>query len=429
MLESIYVGMTGLLGYSRGLRVIANNTANINTPGFKSSSLQFADLSYAGGNVGGGVPTQNSGQLGFGITTTGTTISFKQGELRQTGEALDMAVDGQGMFVLKGADGSITYTRDGQFEFNTDGILVMRNSTEKVMGLDERGNLVEISLSGRMANAGKSTSVVNFSGNLSSTATEQLVGGVKVIDATGGEHVLSLKLTNGTASAATDAPAVEASEDADEPTDDEAEAPATPAVAGDPPGTWTVQVLDGTTVVGEGKLRFVDGKPVVDANSITFSYAPSGQTAVSVNLKFSTDVTSFAAGNLSTLAMSTQDGVGPGNWTSVQFDGTGVLTTSYSNGQQTKSTRLAMARFDSANAVGAIGNNQFAALDASSWHMGWAGDSAFGTVRSGVVEIPNVDLSQEFSDLVIMQRGYQASSQVISTANDMLQELFSMKSR
>jgi len=421
MLESIYVGMTGLLGYSRGLRVIANNTANINTPGFKSSSLQFADLAYAGGNGGSGVPTQNSGQLGFGITTTGTTISFKQGELRQTGEALDMAVDGQGMFVLKGADGSITYTRDGQFEFNTDGVLVMRNSTEKVMGLDERGNLVEISLSGRMANAGKPTSVVNFSGNLSSTATEQVVGGVKVIDATGGEHVLSLKLTNGTASAATGTPAAQASE--------AAEGSATPAAAGDPPGTWTVQVLDGTTVVGEGKLRFVDGKPVVDANNLTFSYAPSGQTAASINLKFGTDVTSFAAGNLSTLAMSTQDGVGPGNWTSVQFDGTGVLTTSYSNGQQTKSTRLAMARFDSANAVGAIGNNQFTALDASSWHMGWAGDSAFGKVRSGVVEISNVDLSQEFSDLVIMQRGYQASSQVISTANDMLQELFSMKSR
>lgn len=396
MLESIYVGMTGLLGYSRGLRVIANNTANINTPGFKSSSIQFADLFYAGGTLGGGVPGQNANQLGFGLNTLGTSTFYKQGELRQTGSAMDMAVDGQGMFVLKSAEGAITYTRAGQFEFDTDGILTVRGGAQKVMGLDDHGNLFEINLAGQRTHPGKPTSVVNFNGNLSSTATEQLVNSVKVVDGSGGEHVLSLKLSNATDQTA---------------------------------GNWKVEVLDGTAVIGEGALSFVDGKPVAGKTKVAFTYAPAGQTPVNITLDFGTDVTSFAAGNLSTLAMSKQDGVGPGAWTSVAFDAKGVLTTSYSNGQESKSARLALARFDSPEAVGAIGSNQFQMLDERAWHTGWAGDSAFGKVRSGVVEISNVDLSQEFSDLVVMQRGYQASSQVISTANDMIQELFSMKSR
>jgi len=156
MLESIYVGMTGLLGYSRGLRVIANNTANINTPGFKSSSIQFSDLFYTGGNLSGGNASRNQDQLGFGLNTTGTAISFKQGELRQTGNDLDLAVDGQGMFILKNADGQLSYTRAGQFKFDAAGELVSRVNGEKVMGLDSHGNFTAVSLAGQMLERGAS---------------------------------------------------------------------------------------------------------------------------------------------------------------------------------------------------------------------------------------------------------------------------------
>ena len=205
MLDSIYVGMTGLLGYSRGLRVIANNTANMNTPGFKSSSLQFADLFYANSDAGGGVTGQGLGQLGFGLNTTGTSLSFKQGDLRQTGNKLDMAIDGQGLFVLRDDQGGLHYTRDGQFQFSTEGVLVSPASGAKVMGMDSNGQFVEITLAGQMTHPGKPTSRVKFSGNLSSTATEQTVTGVKVTDASGGEHSLSLKLTSTTATTATTA--------------------------------------------------------------------------------------------------------------------------------------------------------------------------------------------------------------------------------
>ena len=102
MLGSIYVAMSGLQGYSQGLRLIANNTANINTPGFKSSSLGFADLFYSTRDLDAGLM-----QIGHGLTTTGTCLNFKQGELRQTGNSLDLAIDGQGLFTLQDEGGNL----------------------------------------------------------------------------------------------------------------------------------------------------------------------------------------------------------------------------------------------------------------------------------------------------------------------------------
>ncbi|CAM3548466.1 flagellar hook protein FlgE [Paracidovorax anthurii] len=391
MIESIYVGMTGLSSFSRGLRVIANNTTNLNTPGFKSSSLRFADAFYDGGSYSG----RQFGQLGYGVSTTGTMMSFKSGELRQTGNGLDLAIDGQGLFTLKGEGDRIRYTRAGQFQFNSDGVLVSQGNGAKVMGIGADGALSEISIANLKTSAGKATAVVKFTGNLSSGGTEQSVSGVRVFDAAGGEHLLTAKLTNTNSTT---------------------------------PGSWQVELLDGTTTVGTQQLIFQDGKPTAATAKLSFTYTPAGQAAVPLTLDFSADVTSFASGSLSTLAFASQDGFAAAELSSASFDSTGTLVLTYANGQTVKGSRLSLGRFDTTDAVGAVGNNEFEVLDGNAWHTGVAGGS-FGSVRSGYVEISNVDLSQEFSDLVIMQRGYQASSQVISTANEMLQELFSMKSR
>jgi flagellar hook protein FlgE len=390
MLDSIYIGMTGLQGYSQGLRVIANNTANINTPGFKSSSLQFADMFYSNSSTGSGTM-----QVGYGLNTAGTVLNFEQGELRQTGNSLDLAIDGQGLFTVQDSSGNLHYTRAGQFTFNADGVLVSRVDGSKVMGLDQNGALHEISTSGLATAEGKATTTVKFSGNLSSTATELIVGSVKVIDSVGGEHQLTVKFTNNEST----------------------------------PGTWTVELLDGTDVVGTGEIVFSNGRPEPDSAKVSITYSPVGLADVPLTLDFSTDVTSFASGNLSSLAFTSQDGFVPGALTGVSFDALGTMILTYSNGQTVKGMRLAMGRFDSLDAVAANGNNQFDATNSLAWHTGVAGSGGFGSIRSGMVELSNVDLSQEFSDLVIMQRGYQASSQVISTANDMLQELFAMKGK
>lgn len=390
MLDSIHVGMTGLLGYSRGLRVIGNNTANMNTPGYKSATLQFTDLFYANFTTG----AEGRTQLGQGLGTAGTTLDFRAGDLRQTSNEFDLGVDGDGFFVLRDAQGRTRYTRAGQFAFDEQGRFVSRIDKSEVMGLDAAGNAAQISIAGMRAIAGKATGSVRLTGNLSSTTPEQTVGSVKVYDAMGGEHTLSVKFTNtGTTT----------------------------------PNSWNVQLLDGQSVAGEAGLVFADGKPTAETARLAFTYTPAGQPGQALTLDLSSDVTSFASGNLSTIAMTSQDGNAPGQLTKVTFDGKGALVATYSNGLTAEGARLLLARFTTPDAVEDLGSNQFAEANGIAWLRGVAGDGAFGQVKAGVLEVSNVDLSREFSELVVLQRGYQASSQVVSTANEMLQELFQMK--
>jgi len=101
-----------------------------------------------------------------------------------------------------------------------------------------------------------------------------------------------------------------------------------------------------------------------------------------------------------------------------------VLNLAYSNGASATGPRLALAQFNSPDAVRARGDNQFEAIGDQPWSFGWAGEDQFGTVQGGQLEAANVDLSGEFSTLVILQRGYQGSSQVLATSNEMIQQLF-----
>jgi flagellar hook protein FlgE len=394
MIDTIYIGLSGLHGFERGLRVISNDTANLNTPGFKSSSLLFADLFHASGGLGGG-GGQAYGQYGYGLNTLGTVLNFDQGQFQTTGNDLDLAVDGLGLFVLRDDAGHMHYTRDGQFKFNAEGVLVSVTTGEQVMAFDATGNLAQVSIASLRTSAARATTSITFSGNLSSTTTTDTVGGVTVIDQAGTSHSLQARLD---------------------------------PVAGTP-GSWTVTLLDGTTTVGTGTIAFINGQPDPTNSRVSITYTPTGQPAVPLSLDFSSNVTSFDSGSRSTLAVASQDGFGAGDLVSAAFDSGGTLQLTYSNGQVVQGARVALARFSSQDAIAAISDNEFEATDARAWQTGVAGEQGFGTVRSGMIEASNVNLSQEFSDLVIMQRGYQACSQVISTANDMLTELFGMRGK
>lgn len=389
MLDSIYIGTTGLIGHQQGLRVIANNTANLNTPGYKSATLQFADLFYASTPSNGRAQVQ----LGHGLGTAGTRLDFRPGDLRQTGNELDLALDGEGFFQLRDAQGQARYTRAGQFQFDVEGILVNRADGSQVQGLDAGGKAGAISLAGLQVAPGQATSVIRFTGNLSTSTTAQTVGSVQVFDALGEEHALSLQLTS------TDSTT---------------------------PGSWKVELMEGGSAVGTSEIVFADGHPPAETAKLAFTYTPPGRAAQQLTLDFSTDVTAFAAGNLSTLAMSSQDGHAPANLAKVSFDASGTLVATYANGQTRKGARLALARFSTPEAAEALGGSLFGAAAGFSWQSGVAGEGGFGAVKGGMLEMSNVDLSREFSDLVVMQRGYQAASQVVATANDMLQELFGM---
>jgi flagellar hook protein FlgE len=386
MLDSIHVGMTGLAGFSQGLRVIANNTANLNTPGFKAASLRLTDQFYSPADSGG------TTELGHGLATNGTALDFAQGDLRQTGNATDLGVDGEGLFVLRDATGQLRYTRAGSFEFDPAGRLVDKGTGAAVLGSDG-GAPVEISKAGLQTTRGIPTSSIRFTGNLSSTVSSHTTGTFKIQDAGGAEHQLALRFTS------------------------------TDSVT---PGSWKVELVEGTATVGESQIVFDDGLPTAATSKLSVTYTPAGGSAQTLTLDFASDATSFASGTLSTIGMSSQDGKPPANLTGVSFSAAGVLVATYGNGQTVEGVRLLLARLRAPGTARPVGDASFRAADADV-ELGTAGQAGFGSVRSGALEASNVDLSREFSELVIVQRGYQASSQVVSTANDMLQELFNLR--
>jgi flagellar hook protein FlgE len=392
MIDSIYIGTSGLQAFSEGLKVIGNNVANLNTPGFKASDSVFSNLYASQG--GSGQPSGDATQFGGGVTLSQTAVNFRAGELRQTGNPLDLNVSGEGFFVTREKDQpQAIYTRAGQFEFNKDGHLVVRGTEREVIGLSAAGEQQPITLDGLRINPPKPTATVTLGGNLSSSATEFSIASVKIIDSAGGEHSLTLKFTPKTGAA----------------------------------GTWTVQLMDGSTEVGNGEIRFTGSQPLPGFDSIDINYAPTGVTASSIKLDFSKNVTNFDTGTTSSLAVSSSDGHAVGTLNKITFDADGTLALGYSNGQTAKGAKVALALFDSTSHLVPQGNSGFTYADRGGVRIGAPNQSGFGSIGSNQVEGSNVDLASEFSDLIVAQRGYQASSRIVSTASELLQDLFDMK--
>lgn len=394
MLDTVYVGLTGLDTYAKGLNVISNNVANLNTPGFKGTQLQFADLYYRNGDAGsGGGP--GGLRFGSGVGTGGTFLNFQQGEGRQTGRDLDLMIDGGGLFILR-KDGHTTYTRAGQFEFDREGFLVDQSTGARVAMYDDAGTIEDLSVMGLRANPPRATTELKLSGNLSSADTQHVISSATVYDGLG--KAVALRLTFDNTGAAT-------------------------------PGRWRVTVSADGTTVGTGEVRFRNGRPDLGFETFSLRFTPQGGEPMTVGFDFSTDVTSFSAGADSTLAVSSQDGYAAGSLIGTTFDAEGNFELSYSNGQKVMHGRLALAWFADPNALQQLGGNRFAAGDGASPRVGNPGGGEMGKIVSRSIEMSNVDLSQQFSEMIITQRGYQASSQVITTANEMMQQLLDLKGK
>jgi len=391
MIDSILIAESGLSGFEQGLRTISDNTANLNTPGFKGAVEQFSDMADGNATSNG----SSFGQPGRGLDTLGTTLNFSAGTLQSTNNPLDLAINGDGFFTLRDAQGNLHYTQDGQFKFNDAGKLVSSVTGEDVMGMDAGHALAPISIAGLDTFAAQATSKVTFVGNLSSGATTDTVGSITVIDNAGTSHALSLTLVPDAATA----------------------------------GKWNLTLQDGATTVGTSSITFSNGQVVPANSTATFTYTPAGSTPVPLTFDFSANVTSSNSGSASTLAVSAADGFAAGQLTGKSFDSTGTLVLTYSNGQTSKKSQLALGQFASSDDVVATSHNEFSAKDGTSWKVGVAGGGGFGQIQSSTIEASNVDLSGEFSNLVIMQRGYQACSQVVSTASDMLTALFGMMTK
>lgn len=383
MFQAFYTGLSGMFSFSQNLDSVSNNISNMNTPGYRGTDTFYRSLTSSGAEQG--VGTQISG-LGY---------RFSSGDIRQTGNSSDLAIAGQGMFVLKNGE-QYLYTRAGQFTFNDSGVLVDRVSGFEVLSLDKSGQVMPIDISEYRALAPEATTAVNFSGNLSPTESEHTIEGLTIINALGEEVVVSAKFTNN--SSAT-------------------------------PGSWNVEILDGDNqAIGSGEIRFgSDGTPVNDFSSFDVSVKDSLDGSATVSMNFGTSGNFSGAtsiGSSTSIAGNIADGSPISSLSRVSFNADGTLQFTYSNGVTKEGPALALANFANDTALELESGSLFRASDISSRKIGQAGSEGLGSIVAESIELSNVDLSKEFADMIVIQRGYQASSRVLNVANQMLEQLY-----
>ena len=387
MFGSIYIGLSGLSAYSQGLKTVSNNVSNLNTSGFKASDVTFSDV-YGAGSVGGLQYGSNLAGQGHGVSLSDISINFAQGELRQTGRDLDLAIDGSGFFVL--LDGDQTYyTRTGSFLVNDDGDVVLAGTDFKLAVLDEAGRPVSLNIDQSRTNPPAATTRIEFSDNLSSTATEHTLADLRVYDERGEEALWTVKFSR------------------EETVFDE----------------WTVTVTDEDgNEVATDTLKFIGG--IVDPTTTTLTVSDGTR---SVELDFSGGVTSFSSGTISTLRAADVDGHPTGTIASLTVNEAGELELTYTNEETDVLGAIALADFRDPQRLEQRSGGLFVQKGYGQVQYLAASDSRVGSILSGQLEASNVDLGAQFGDLILIQRGFQASSQVISISNDMIQQLFGIR--
>lgn len=387
MFGSIYIGLSGLSAYSRGLQQISNNVANLNAQGFKGSSVSFESLMGGGDRGGLGYASRD---VGDGVRFGTTTMDLAQGELRQTDRDLDLAIDGSGFLMLTKGD-EIAYTRTGSFEVDKDGYVVLSGTQYRLTTLDAAGKPVALSVDASRTSPPKPTTKITFADNLSSSGTTANVSNINVYDAAGTKHVWQVAFTKDT---------------------------------GTGPNNWKVAVTDDKgTSVGNGAISFTNG--VIDPAASTLTIGDSSGT--SVTLDFSQGVTSYSSGDVSTLRAASVDGYGSGTLTTLTVNTNGQLEIGYSNDQKKQLGSIAIATFRDSSKLDQQSGGLFVDKGGADPDVLASGDVRVGKVQSRRLEASNVDLTLQFSDLILVQRGFQASSQIISVTNDMIQQLFGIR--
>ncbi|MBC7768232.1 MAG: flagellar hook-basal body complex protein [Phycisphaerales bacterium] len=374
MLGSIFIGLSGMNAFSKGLRQISNNITNINSTGYKATDLAFVNLFGGAG--------------GQGVAMSDGRVDFSQGELRQTDRDLDLAIDGDGFLVLL-KDAQHVFARTGSFEVNEDGDIVLAGTDYKLTVLDSAGTPTALSVGSHRSSPPQATTEIKFADNLSSSAQTFTLSNVKVFTAAGDSQNWQIKFER------------------------------TPT---SPPGEWTVTVTDGAGAsVGQQTLRFIGS--IADPATSRLSF---GSGAAAVDLDFSV-ASSFSSGDVSTLRISESDGYAAGEITAMGINDEGVFEISYSNEQKKTLGAVTIATFTDLQALEAQSGGLFTYEGANGRQFLTSDSDSVGKVVSGRLESSNVDLSREFGELILVQRGYQASSQVISVSNDMIQQLFGIR--
>jgi flagellar hook protein FlgE len=413
-LRSLFAGVSGLRNHQTMMDVIGNNIANINTVGFKAGRATFSEL-YAQTLRSGTQPVNGNGgtnpmQVGLGMTVNSIDTIFSQGNIENTGIFSDLAVQGNGFFVVK-KDGKDVYTRVGTFQFDSTGTLVNAGTGAIVQGkiADAQGNipsgttLQDIKVGLDTMSPAMATTKMKFAGNLNSDAAIGATANasVSVFDSLGNQHTVTITFTKTGPNAWSWGATVPA--------------PATTSASGV------------VTFNGDGTLNSLTGNPL----AIT---PGGGANAMSVIADFGTPSTTIPgnfAGLTQTAGSSTitpreQDGYAAGALTDISIDAAGKVQGTFKNGQVRTLAQIMMAEFNNPGGLIRVGQNCY---DISG-NSGTAAIITPGTgssVVSGALEQSNVDLADEFTRMITAQRGFQANARVITTSDEFLQEVVNLK--
>jgi flagellar hook protein FlgE len=386
MLRSLFSGISGLRAHQQMMDVTGNNIANVNTTGYKTSQVVFQDtlsqlVNAAGGPNPGVSGGTNPAQVGLGVKTAGITQNFGQGAAQTTGKATDMMIQGDGFFVVK-SGGEELFTRAGSFAFDATGSLTTPNG-QIVQGWvakpdgtvntsDVPGNLT-LPIGATLQPT--ATTDVTLGGNLSFEAlpgdTQSMA--VKVYDANGAATAMNVTFTK--------------VDDAD----------------------WSITLPDGST----GNIAFTGGKGPAEVDVGTYKFHTG-------------DLTTYSG--TTSAHVSDSNGSPSGTLSSYSVSNTGQVMGVFSNGLKQVLGQVALASFSNVNGLEKTGDSLYrGTVNSGLPQIGPAGSAGLGLITSGALEMSNVDLAQEFTNLVIAQRGFQANSRVITTSDEILQELVNLK--
>lgn len=422
MMRSMFSAISGLRNHQTFMDVVGNNISNVNTTGFKGGRVTFQDiLNQTVRGAAGPTATRggvNGAQVGLGMALASIDTIMSQGNLQSTSKLTDLALQGDGFFVANDGTRNI-YTRAGAFDIDINNNLVDPSTGALVQGwqagptgaISTTGALGKITIPSGAGMIGQPTTTLTFTGNLDSATptavttppTNQVTATVPVYDSLGNRTDLTLTLTHTASSGAgstwTYSYAVPAG--------------VTGVTLGSNSGTLTFDTAGRLTTNSQTgtpmTVTFTNG-------SAPLSIADAGNFTGMTQLRATADV------------KTATDGAAAGNLTSFSIGPTGIITGVYSNGQTRDIAQIAVATFANPAGLEKQGDNAFApSASSGAVSVGAADTGGRGRIASGFLEMSNVDLAQQFTNMIMAQRGFQANSRVITASDEMLQDLVNLK--
>ena len=440
MMRSLFAGVSGLQNHQTRMDVVGNNIANVNTYGFKRGRVTFKDM-ISQSLSGAAKPQEDRGginpqQVGLGMMVATIDTIHTQGALQVTGVNTDLAIQGEGFFIEKRGNNSY-YTRNGAFSLDRDGYLVNPSIGYKVQGwnavLNQETGEMELNTSAGIEDLiipvgskdpARATANTKYFCNLQKSG-ETHQSDLTIYDSTGIPRQLRATFTR------TDVNRWDMTIDIPDATEGSVSVSAGDPVEGGGNNTFQlvfndagslISVSDGTNTQTEGVLM----------PNVSFTYqGTEGEVNQTINLTMGevglfNGITQFESP--STTKAIEQDGYTMGMLEGFSFDDNGQITGVFTNGNRKTLGQVALAKFNNAGGLEKAGDTLFVASNNSgAANIGTASAEGRGSLKAGALEMSNVDLSEQFTDMIVTQRGFQSNARTITTADQMLQEVIALK--